>query len=91
MLEDLLADGAREGSVRGDVAPAELASYCLHALGAAGALPSQAAAHRLVAVTLSGVRPAAASGAEVARRTVPLVHPPHRSGHRHVPGSPGRE
>lgn len=40
LIEDLLADGARQGSVRSDVAPGELASYCLHALAAAGHLPS---------------------------------------------------
>lgn len=47
--------GARSGSLRDDVAPVELASYCLHALGAAGSMPSRAAVHRLVAITLAGV------------------------------------
>jgi AcrR family transcriptional regulator len=37
--------------------PAELASYCLHALAAAASLPSKAAVHRLVAVTLAGLDP----------------------------------
>ncbi|GAA3503211.1 hypothetical protein GCM10019016_103210 [Streptomyces prasinosporus] len=83
MLEELLADGARHGSVRGDVAPGELASYCLHALAAAGALPSQAAVHRLVTVTLAGVRPAAAP----ASHTSPSAHPSRSSGHRPAPGS----
>ena len=45
------------GDVRDDVAPDELASYCLHALAAAGDLPSEDAGRRLVAVTLAGLRP----------------------------------
>ena len=57
LVEDLVADAARGGRVRGDVAPAELASYCLHALAAAASLPSGAAVHRLVAVTLAGLDP----------------------------------
>jgi hypothetical protein len=52
-----VADAARGGRVRSDVAPAELASYCLHALTAAASLPSGAAVHRLVAVTLAGLDP----------------------------------
>ncbi|TMM12891.1 MAG: TetR/AcrR family transcriptional regulator, partial [Actinobacteria bacterium] len=42
-LRDLLAEGVRSGDVRDDVAPSELASYCLHALSAAGRLPSKMA------------------------------------------------
>ncbi|WP_413451299.1 TetR/AcrR family transcriptional regulator [Georgenia phoenicis] len=57
LLRDLLTEAAKEGSVRGDVAPAELGSYCLHALAAASSLPSEAAVHRLVSVTLAGLRP----------------------------------
>lgn len=57
MVRDLLTDAAAAGDVRGDVAPAELAAYCVHALTAAGTLPSKAAVHRLVAVTLAGLRP----------------------------------
>jgi AcrR family transcriptional regulator len=56
-LRDLLAEAAAAGDVRDDVAPGELASYCLHALAAAGSLPSEAAVRRLVAVTLAGLRP----------------------------------
>ncbi|WP_031511352.1 TetR/AcrR family transcriptional regulator [Streptomyces megasporus] len=56
-VRDLLAEGAETGAIRGDIAPGELASYCLHALTAAGSLPSKAAVHRLVAVTLAGLRP----------------------------------
>ena len=56
MISDLLTEAAAAGDVRGDVAPAELAAYCVHALTAASALPSKAAVRRLVAVTLSGLR-----------------------------------
>ena len=57
MIRDLLAEGAASGTLRDDVAPDELASYCLHALTAAGGLRSKAAVHRLVTVTLAGLRP----------------------------------
>ncbi|MFE2427821.1 TetR/AcrR family transcriptional regulator [Streptomyces sp. NPDC059373] len=57
MVRDLLAEGAASGALRDDVAPDELANYCLHALTAAGSLPSKAAVHRLVTVTLAGLRP----------------------------------
>jgi AcrR family transcriptional regulator len=57
MIRDLLTEGAKTGELRNDVAPDELASYCLHALTAASTLPSKAAVRRLVAVTLAGVRP----------------------------------
>ena len=56
MLRDLLAESAKMGSVRDDVAPDELASYCLHALAAASGLPSKAAVRRLVRVVLAGLR-----------------------------------
>jgi AcrR family transcriptional regulator len=57
-VQDLIAEGARAGDLRHDVAADELATYCLHALTAASALPSPEAVHRLVAVTLAGLRPA---------------------------------
>lgn len=57
MIRGLLAEGAKTGDIRDDVAPGELASYCLHALTAAGSLPSKAAVRRLVEVTLAGLRP----------------------------------
>jgi AcrR family transcriptional regulator len=56
-LQDLLAEAANKGEVRDDVAPGELASYCLHALTAASTMPSKAAVRRLVNVTLAGLRP----------------------------------
>ncbi|RWO26143.1 TetR/AcrR family transcriptional regulator [Mesorhizobium sp.] len=60
-IRDLLAEGAKTGGFRDDVAPGELAIFCLHALAAASSLPSKAAVCRLVAVTLAGLRPLCAS------------------------------
>lgn len=57
LVADLLAAGAEAGDIRTDIAPGELAGYCLHALTAAGSLPSEAAVRRLLAVTRSGLRP----------------------------------
>jgi AcrR family transcriptional regulator len=59
MIRDLLTEGAKTGDLRDDVAPDELASYCLHALTAASSLPSKAAVRRLVTVILAGLRPRA--------------------------------
>ena len=56
MFSEMLVDAADAADVRKDVAPEELAGYCLHALTAARALPSKAAVRRLVAVTLAGLR-----------------------------------
>jgi AcrR family transcriptional regulator len=58
LFRDLVAEAAATGDLRDDVTPDELASYCLHALAAAGDLPSEAAVRRLVQVTLTGMRPA---------------------------------
>jgi AcrR family transcriptional regulator len=58
LIRGLLMEGAKAGDVRKDVAPDELANYCLFALSAASSLPSEAAVSRLVAVTLAGLRPA---------------------------------
>ena len=57
LIRDLLAEAAAAGQVRSDVAPAELAGYCLHALAAASSLSSKAAVRRLVTVTLAGLDP----------------------------------
>ena len=57
MIRDLLTEAVAAGELRDDVAPDELASYCLHALAAAGGMPSKAAVRRLVTVTLAGLRP----------------------------------
>jgi AcrR family transcriptional regulator len=57
MIRNLLSDAAEGDSVRDDVAPDELATYCLHALAAASSMPSRAAVRRLVTVILAGLRP----------------------------------
>ena len=56
MITELLRESAETGELRDDVAPNELARYCLHALSAASKLPSRAAVRRLVTVTLGGLR-----------------------------------
>jgi AcrR family transcriptional regulator len=56
-VRDLLTEGTASGEVRDDVAPEELASYCLHAVAAARGLPSKAAVQRLVTVILAGLQP----------------------------------
>jgi AcrR family transcriptional regulator len=57
MVRDLITEGQKSDDVRRDVTPEELVSYCLHALTAAGGLPSRAAVRRLVTVTLAGLHP----------------------------------
>ncbi|MGH2711738.1 MAG: TetR/AcrR family transcriptional regulator [Actinomycetota bacterium] len=57
MIRALVAEGAKTGDLRHDVAPDELAGYCLYALAAARSLSSKAAVRRLVSVTLAGLRP----------------------------------
>lgn len=59
-VRPLIAAAAKAGAIRDDVAPDELAGYCVHALGAAARLRSKAAVHRLVAVVLAGLQPAPA-------------------------------
>ena len=56
MFKDLLEEAAAASEIRDDVAPAELATYCAHALTAASRLSSKAAVRRLVEVTLAGLR-----------------------------------
>jgi AcrR family transcriptional regulator len=59
LIRELLTAGVDAGGLRTDVGVDELASYCLHALAAAGSLPSKPAVGRLVAVTVAGLRPVA--------------------------------
>ena len=56
IVRDLLAEAARDGDIRDDVDPGELAAYSLHAVTAASGLSSRAAITRLVEVTLAGMR-----------------------------------
>jgi len=71
LIRDLLTEAAASGDVRDDVAPDELANYCLHALAAASRVSSKAAVRRLVNVILAGLHPRAATsaGAGAATRT----------------------
>ena len=57
LLAGLMTEATATGEVRQDVRPEELATFCLHALTAAGSLPSEAAVQRLVDLTLAGLRP----------------------------------
>ncbi len=59
LFRDLLIEVAQTGDLRDDLAPEDLASYCLHALAAAGTVASPAAVRGLVTVTLAGLRPPA--------------------------------
>jgi AcrR family transcriptional regulator len=56
IIKDLVTEAAEAGDVRDDIAPDELARYCLHALTAASGLRSEAAVRRLARVTLDGLR-----------------------------------
>jgi len=56
-LRDLITEAATSGAVRTDISPAELATYCLHALTAATTLPTKAATHRLVSLTVTALKP----------------------------------
>jgi AcrR family transcriptional regulator len=55
LLRDLLEQGIKARIFRNDVPPAELATYCLHALAAAASTPSPKAVGRLIDVILSGL------------------------------------
>ena len=57
MVRELLGECVNVGEIRDDVAPGELATYCLHALAAARGMPSRSAVRKLVSVTLAGLRP----------------------------------
>ncbi|MHB1876633.1 MAG: TetR/AcrR family transcriptional regulator [Streptosporangiaceae bacterium] len=56
LVSGLITACTEAGDIPAGIPAGELASYCLHALGAAGTLPSPAAARRLVAVTLAGLQ-----------------------------------
>jgi AcrR family transcriptional regulator len=56
-IRDLIAEGAKNGDLRGDVPAGELATFCLNALSPAGGATSKAAMRRLVPVTMAGLRP----------------------------------
>ena len=57
MIRNLITDAIKSGTVRDDIPPNELASYCIHALNAAGHAPSEKSVARLVTLTLAGMQP----------------------------------
>jgi AcrR family transcriptional regulator len=57
MIQQLIAEAARDGRLRDDIEPAELAGYCLHALTGAAPLTGDAAVDRLVTLIVDGLRP----------------------------------
>jgi AcrR family transcriptional regulator len=57
LIRDLLNEVAKSGRLRDDVAPDELANYCVHALTAASSLKSEEAVRRLVTVSLAALHP----------------------------------
>jgi AcrR family transcriptional regulator len=56
LVTQVIRTAAETGNVRTDVPAPELATYCLHALSAAGTMRSNAARDRLVTVTLAGLQ-----------------------------------
>lgn len=58
LFREVLSEAAASGDVRSDVPVDELVDYCLHALSAAGTLPTKPAVRRLVQVTVAGLRSA---------------------------------
>jgi hypothetical protein len=56
MIKQLITEAMSQGQLRNDVHPAELATYCVHALTGAATLTTQPAITRLVTVILDGLR-----------------------------------
>ncbi len=56
LLAGMLSEAVEEGGVRDDVAPDELADFCLHAVTAAGDSRTKAAARRLVTVVMDALK-----------------------------------
>jgi len=52
LFRGVIADAKAAGAMHADASNEELALYCVHALGAAGSLPTQDAARRLADLTL---------------------------------------
>ena len=55
-VQGLITQATGQGDLRDDTPADELATYCLHALTAAGAASGQDAVDRLVSVTLAGLK-----------------------------------
>ena len=57
LMTDVIGAAGQAGHVRTDIPPGELATFCLHALGAARSLTSEASRNRLVTLTLQALSP----------------------------------
>lgn len=66
-LRELILEGSATGRIRDDVPADELASFCLHAMKAAGDFRGKAATARFVAITHAVLLPPVAEGAENSR------------------------
>ena len=77
LIRGLIVEGVKAGVVRQDVPHEELATFCLHGLGAAPTLSSRTAVLRLVDVALDGLRPPDVSGP---RRTSTPARSPAQPG-----------
>jgi AcrR family transcriptional regulator len=78
LLTSLLTEAAATGEVRGDVEPAELALYCLHALSAATHLPDEAAVDRLAGVVLDATEPPIGTTPHLGETAMATPHPTER-------------
>jgi AcrR family transcriptional regulator len=56
IVRNLLAESQAGGAIRVDVPPGELATFCVYALEAAGAVSSRSAARRLATIVLDALR-----------------------------------
>jgi AcrR family transcriptional regulator len=71
LVEDLVAGGVASGDLRADVPPAELATFCLHAVTAGARLPGRDATQRLVALTEAALRPPPGSRLPISGTSAP--------------------
>lgn len=68
LFHDVISEGAESGEIRNDVAPDELATYCLHAIAAAGSAGTPAALSRVVGMTLTALTSHDRAAAGTSRR-----------------------
>jgi AcrR family transcriptional regulator len=80
-IAQLIIEGTAAGQLRADVPPDELAGFCLHALTAAGDLPSKTSVRRLIEVTLDGLRPAQTIDSVTEAQQAAASHTRHRGAH----------
>jgi AcrR family transcriptional regulator len=74
LIQSLLAEAHAAGEIRSDAGPEELATYCLHSIGAAGSLETKASLDRLLAMIVDGLRGPSLNGKGVRlRRPAPRL------------------